>query len=176
MSKKQLPEPTATQSFQPIKLNLIERSKTNPRKYFDETHLTELAESIKKHGVLQAILLRPFADDRSGKTGKFEIVAGERRYRAAKLAGLTEIPANVRTLDDKETLEIQVIENLQRSDLSPMEEAQGGEMFLVSRGKRHPKCSRVNIASLPKSITRMWVAMPVSSQRSHAPMNRDYRN
>lgn len=106
-------------------LTKIQVSKTNPRKYFDEKALAELTESVKKHGVLQPVLVRPLNGD-----GTFELVAGERRYRAAKAAGLKEIPAVSRELDDKQTLEVQVIENLQRSDLHAMEEADGYRQLL----------------------------------------------
>lgn len=108
-----------------LRLDAIVASKTNPRKHFDKTALQELAESIAKHGVLQAILVRP-----NGADGKFELVAGERRLRAAKAAGLAEIPVMIRELADAEVLEIQVVENLQRSDLHPIEEAEGYEALL----------------------------------------------
>ena len=109
-----------------ISIHSIALSKTNPRKRFDEGALAELADSIRKHGVLQPVLLRP-------KGSSYELVAGERRVRAAKAAALAEIPAIVRDLTDVEVLEIQVIENLQRSDLHPLEEAEGYRQ-LTSRG------------------------------------------
>lgn len=108
-----------------ILLDAIVASKTNPRKHFDKAALQELAESIGKHGVLQPILVRPNAAD-----GNYELVAGERRWRAAKLAKLERIPATVRELADAEVLEIQVIENLQRADLHPLEEAEGYEALM----------------------------------------------
>jgi len=108
-----------------IRLDAIVASKTNPRKHFDEAALQELAESIGKHGVLQPILVRP-----NGADGSYELVAGERRWRAAKLAKLERIPATVRELADAEVLEIQVIENLQRADLHPLEEAEGYEALM----------------------------------------------
>jgi len=106
-----------------IEIENITPSKTNPRKNFEKTAMEELTASIKKHGVLQPILVREAM--RNGKDVMFELVAGERRFRAAKQAGLTEIPANVRDLTDVEAIEIQVIENLQRSDLHALEEAEG---------------------------------------------------
>lgn len=108
-----------------IRLDAIVASKTNPRKHFDKAALQELAESIGKHGVLQPILVRP-----NGTDGNYELVAGERRWRAAKLAKLERIPATVRELADAEVLEIQVIENLQRADLHPLEEAEGYEALM----------------------------------------------
>lgn len=116
-------------SFGDIPIDCIEASKTNPRKIFAEDKLEDLAASIKKHGVAQPILVRPIRTDDAGVTW-FEIVAGERRFRASKLAGKTTVPAIVRKLEDIEALEIQVIENLQRQDLHPLEEAEGYEVLM----------------------------------------------
>lgn len=115
-------EPEAT-----IEINKITRNPNQPRKNFDETALQELADSIKQNGVLQPILVRKIG-------GKYQIVAGERRYQASKLAGLKEIPAVVRDIDDKEVFQLALIENLQRSDLSPMEEAKGYRQLIDSQG------------------------------------------
>ena len=104
-------------------LALIDPSKTNPRKLFDAESHKGMTESVKQHGVLQPVLVRPVAD-------RFELVAGERRFRAAMAAGLTEIPAISRELSDTAVLEIQVIENLQREDLHPVEEAEGYQRLL----------------------------------------------
>lgn len=116
-------------SFGDIPIDCIEASKTNPRKIFAEDKLEDLAASIKKHGVAQPILVRPIRTDAAGVTW-FEIVAGERRFRASKLAGKATVPAIVRKLEDIEALEIQVIENLQRQDLHPLEEAEGYEVLM----------------------------------------------
>ena len=97
----------------------IEPNRGQPRKEFDEQALAELSQSIMQHGVLQPILVRPLP------LGGYQIVAGERRYRASRMAGLTEIPAVIRELSDNETMELALIENLQREDLSPIEEAKG---------------------------------------------------
>lgn len=115
-------EPEAT-----IEISKIIRNPNQPRKNFDETALQELADSIKQNGVLQPILVRKIG-------GKYQIVAGERRYQASKLAGLKEIPAVVRDIDDKEVFQLALIENLQRSDLSPMEEAKGYRQLIESQG------------------------------------------
>jgi ParB/RepB/Spo0J family partition protein len=124
----------------PVSLSIhpdhIQPSPTNPRKHFNEEQLVELAENIKTHGLLQALLVRPRwcvgAGARSALNGRrnaddapFEIVAGERRFRAAKMAGLESIPCSVRELTDSEAMEIQLVENLQRTDLTPIEEAHG---------------------------------------------------
>lgn len=98
-----------------------------PRKSFDETQLSELSDSIKQNGVLQPILVRK-------KGNKYEIVAGERRYQASKLAGLKEIPAIIRDIDDAEVFQLALIENLQRSDLTPIEEARGYRQLLDTKG------------------------------------------
>ena len=103
-----------------IPLNLIHRDPTQPRKTFSEDTLTELSASIKAQGVIQPILVRPMGDDDS-----YRIVAGERRWRAAQLAGLETIPVVVREIDDSTTLAIQLVENLDREDVSILEEAQG---------------------------------------------------
>jgi len=121
-----------------LPLNSIQPSSTNPRKHFDATAIKELAESIKKHGVLQPILVREIGavPENMVKVGtpSYELVAGERRFRAGKLAGLKEIPAIVLKLTDIEAVEIQVIENLQRADLHPMEEAEGYEFLMKQHG------------------------------------------
>lgn len=98
-----------------------------PRKSFDETQLSELSDSIEQNGVLQPILVRK-------KGNKYEIVAGERRYQASKLAGLKEIPAIIRDIDDAEVFQLALIENLQRSDLTPIEEARGYRQLLDTKG------------------------------------------
>jgi ParB family chromosome partitioning protein len=109
-------------SIQDIPLAKIRESKTNPRRFFDEVKLAELADNIRQHGVLQPILLRPLPE---GEAGTYELVAGTRRYRASKLAKRESIPATVRELTDAQALELQVIENVQRVDVHPLDEAQG---------------------------------------------------
>ena len=107
----------ADKSFLEIKISEIDPNIGQPRKKFDEDELLELSESIKLHGVIQPIILT--------KRGKrYEIIAGERRWRASKLAGLTKIPAIVREYTDKEIMEVSLIENIQRQDLNPVEEAE----------------------------------------------------
>ena len=102
-----------------LKLNEIEPNRDQPRKDFDDAALNELADSIAKHGILQPILVRPIF------SGGYQIVAGERRWRAARMAGLTEVPVIIREMDDAEFMQLALIENLQREDLSPLEEAKG---------------------------------------------------
>ncbi|MEZ6022735.1 MAG: ParB/RepB/Spo0J family partition protein [Hyphomonadaceae bacterium] len=112
-----------------IPIDLVQRNPSQPRKHFDEGDLTELAGSIRTHGVLQPILVRPIPG------GKFEIVAGERRWRAAQRAGLHQIPAVVRELNEVEVLEIAIVENVQRTDLNPIEEAQGFQALIDRFGR-----------------------------------------
>ncbi|HEX8900374.1 ParB/RepB/Spo0J family partition protein [Vitreimonas sp.] len=112
-----------------ISIDLVQRNPQQPRKHFDEADLTELSNSIRTHGVLQPILVRPIAD------GRFEIVAGERRWRAAQRAGLHTIPAVVRELNEVEVVEIAIVENVQRTDLNPIEEAQGFQALIDRFGR-----------------------------------------
>ena len=100
-----------------LKISLIDPKSDQPRKYFDKEALEELAESIRENGLLQPILVREYGN------GRYQIIAGERRFRACKLAGLLEIPAIVLDRDDKAAAQIALIENIQREDLNPLEEA-----------------------------------------------------
>ena len=102
-----------------LKLSLIDPKSDQPRKYFDKEALEQLASSILENGLLQPILVREYGD------GRYQIIAGERRFRASKLAGLSEIPAIVLDRDDRKAAEIALIENVQREDLNPLEEALG---------------------------------------------------
>lgn len=108
---------------QKININLIEPNKSQPRKQFDEEALQELSDSIKKYGVLEPLIA-------TKKSDYYEIIAGERRWRAARLAGLKEIPVVIREYTDKEIMEISLIENIQREDLNPIEEAQAYEALI----------------------------------------------
>ncbi len=110
-----------TSAAQPVKLSLmdIEPNKEQARKQFDEAALSELADSIAQHGVLQPLLVRPLIG------GGYQLVAGERRWRASRIAGLTQVPVVIKELSDTEAAVISLIENLQREDLNPVEEALG---------------------------------------------------
>jgi ParB family chromosome partitioning protein len=100
-----------------LKISLVDPKRDQPRKYFDKEALEELASSIKEHGLLQPILVREYGE------GRYQIIAGERRFRASKLAGLDEIPAVILDKDDRKVAELSLIENIQREDLNPIEEA-----------------------------------------------------
>lgn len=102
-----------------IALAQIKLPDSQPRRYFDEHKLEDLSHSIQKFGILEPLLVRPLTD------GNYELVAGERRLRAAQLAGLTEVPAVIREMDDTLTAQVRLIENLQREDLNPLEETEG---------------------------------------------------
>ena len=106
-------------SVNKLRIMEIEPNRDQPRKDFDEKSLSELAESIEQHGVLQPLVVRPLTN------GGYQLVAGERRWRAARIAGLTEVPVVIKELTDEEIIEIAMIENLQREDLNPLEEALG---------------------------------------------------
>ena len=110
-----------------ISISNLMTSPSQPRLLFDKNSINELAESIKSKGLVQPILVRPSPTE----SGVYEIIAGERRWRAAQIAQLHEVPAVVRKLDDVEALEIAIIENVQRSDLSPIEEAAGYKLSLI---------------------------------------------
>lgn len=111
-----------------LKINNIEPNAQQPRRLFDDDALHELSENIKQYGLLQPIVVRPLAN------GNYQIVAGERRWRASRQAGLKTIPAIIKELDDKQTMEIALIENLQREDLNPIEAAEGYKRLMDNFG------------------------------------------
>lgn len=123
-------------ALQSLPLDRIGSGRYQPRTRMDEAALTELAESIKAQGVMQPILVRPIA------AGRYEIVAGERRWRAAQRAGLTEIPALVRVVPDQTALALSLIENIQREDLNPLEEAQGVKRLIEEFELTHEEAAR----------------------------------
>ena len=108
---------------QKLKLSLIEPNQSQPRKKFDEEGLKELADSIKTYGVLQPLIVQK-------KKDHYEIIAGERRWRAAKMAGITEVPVLIREYDRQQSMEVALIENVQRADLNPIEEAQAYQRLI----------------------------------------------
>jgi ParB family chromosome partitioning protein len=118
---------------QDLPVELIRRNADQPRRHFDNDDLQELADSIRERGVIQPILVRPLAD----AAGEYQIVTGERRWRAAQLAGLHQIPALVRDLDDLEVLELAMIENIQRADLNALEEARGYAVMIKRFNRTH---------------------------------------
>lgn len=145
-----------------LRISQVEPNKKQPRNDFDEEALTELANSITKHGVLQPLLVRPIV----GGDG-YQIVAGERRWRACRKAGIKEIPVIIRDLDDSETMQIALIENLQRENLSPVEEAIGYKSLIdqykfsiedIAKviGKSRPAISNaIRLLNLPEEVLNM---------------------
>ena len=121
-----------------IAISDLERNKYQPRIIFDEEKLEELSLSIKENGIIQPIAVRPNKYD----PGKFEIVAGERRWLAAQKAGLNEVPVIVLNIDDQKSLEIAIVENVQRQDLNIIEEAKGYQRLSQEFGYDHDKISK----------------------------------
>ena len=107
-----------------VNINDIEPNRDQPRKFFDDEALKELSDSIAMHGVIQPLLVRPLSD------GGYQLIAGERRWRASRMAGLTQVPVVVREMTDMEAMELTLIENLQREDLNPIEEAEGYKLLM----------------------------------------------
>lgn len=153
-------------------LDLIDANPHQPRRHFDETALNELADSIRTHGLIQPLLVRPVPG------GRFQLVAGERRWRAAQIARIHRVPVVVRSLDDDQTLQIALIENIQRQDLNPIEEAEG--YLRLTRDFGHPAAaigqlvgkSRAHVANLIRlldlpELVRTWLA-DGSLQMGHA--------
>ncbi len=126
-----------------LRLAEIVPNRDQPRKQFDEEALAELSESIAQHGVLQPLLVRPMTD------GSYQLVAGERRWRASRMAGLTEVPVVIREMNEREASELALIENLQREDLNPMEEAVGYQTLMDSYGLTQEEAARVVNKSRP---------------------------
>ncbi len=120
-----------------LRLTEIEPNRGQPRKHFDEEALGALADSIKEHGVLQPLVVRPIPGG-----GTYQLVAGERRWRAARMAGLSVVPVVIRELDDREATEIALIENLQREDLNPIEEAEGYQTLMQGFGLTQDEVSQ----------------------------------
>lgn len=162
-----------------LPISEITPNKDQPRKTFDETALEELAESIKQHGVLQPLLVRPLPN------GGYQLVAGERRWRASRKAGLREVPVVVKELTDTETMEIAIIENLQREDLNPIEEAEGlqalidkcgftQEEIASSVGKSRPAIANsLRLLRLPQEVRELTRDGKISAGHARALISLD---
>lgn len=152
----------------------IEPNRNQPRKNFSEEAIAALAESIREHGMLQPILVRPIS------TGGYQIVAGERRWRAARMLGLDEVPVNIRELSDAETMQIAIIENLQRENLNPIEEAAGYNELIEKYGMTQDKVAKmvgrsrsavansVRLLSLPERVVKMLENGEISAGHGRA--------
>ena len=157
-----------------LDLNEIVPNRDQPRKTFDEASIEELAQSIKQHGVLQPLLVRPIP------SGGYQLVAGERRWRACRIAGLTKVPVVIKELTDTETMEIAIIENLQREDLNPIEEAEGlqalidkcgytQEEIATSVGKSRPAIANsLRLLRLPPEVREMTKNGEISAGHARA--------
>lgn len=157
-----------------LPINEIIPNKDQPRKTFDEIALQELADSIKQHGVLQPLLVRPLT------SGGYQLVAGERRWRASRLAELKEVPVIIRELTDTEAMEIAIIENLQREDLNPIEEAEGLQALIdkcgytqeevaSSVGKSRPAIANsLRLLKLPEEVRQMTKQGDISAGHARA--------
>ena len=156
-------KPQEISQLNTVSISDLSRNPYQPRQYFSEEKLEELANSIKKNGVIQPIAVRP----NKTETGKYEIVAGERRWIAAQRAGLHEIPVRILDLSDVESLEVAIVENIQRDDLNPIEEARGykrlNEEFkydheniskLMSKSRSHVS-NTLRLLTLPKDVIAM---------------------
>ena len=162
-----------------IPISKLRPSPIQPRRIFEKASIAELADSIKSKGLVQPILVRPSESN----PGEYEIIAGERRWRAAQVAQLHEIPAVVRNLDDVESLEIAIIENVQRADLSPIEEATGYKKLMENYGHTQEALSEIvgksrshvaniiRLLSLPSSIQDMISQGSISAGHARAIMN-----
>lgn len=164
-----------------LNINEITPNKEQPRKTFDEAALEELADSIRQHGVLQPLLVRPLT------SGGYQLVAGERRWRASRLAELKEVPVIIKELSDTEAMEIAIIENLQREDLNPIEEAEGlqalidkcgytQEQVATSVGKSRPAITNaLRLLKLPEEVREMAKDGTISAGHARALLAFDNR-
>lgn len=167
-------ETTEKSPYQLLPLHKIEPNPDQPRQDFDEEELEELAESIRVHGIIQPLTVRQMP------SGYYQIIAGERRWRASRMANLTEVPAVVMDVDDKKAMELALIENLQRSDLNPMEEALGYQSLMqefgmtqeqtaASVGKSRPAVANaLRLLALPEEITEMLRAGKLTAGHARA--------
>lgn len=157
-----------------LNINELEPNRAQPRRHFDEEKLAELADSISRHGMLQPLLVRPLPG------GGYQIVAGERRWRAARMAGLKLVPALVRDLDEQQVTELALIENLQREDLNPMEESLGyadlmnkfqmtQEQVAEAVGKSRPAVANaLRLQKLPASLQKYVAQGELSAGQGRA--------
>ena len=151
-----------------INISLVEPNRNQPRKEFDKESLSELANSIKQYGILQPIIVQKNGD-------MYEIIAGERRWRAAKEAGLTEVPVIVRNYDKQKVMEISIIENIQREDLNPIEEAMAYQSLMEEYGLKHDELAEkvsknrstitnsMRLLKLSKNIQQMLIDGRIST-------------
>ncbi len=141
-----------------LRTSEIEPNRDQPRKFFSDEAITALADSIREHGMLQPILVRPMP------TGGYQIVAGERRWRAARMLGLDEVPVNIRELSDIEAMQIAIIENLQRENLNPVEEANGYNELIEKFGMTQDKVAKMvgrSRSAIANAVRLLTLPVPV---------------
>lgn len=160
-------------------INEIEPNRDQPRKIFNEKALEELAKSIEQNGIIQPLLVRPLSD------GSYQLVAGERRWRAARMAGLHEVPVTIREMTDEETSVFALIENLQREDLNPVEEAEGIKSLIETYGftqenaalrvgkSRTAITNTLRLLKLPKEVREMLGEGKLSAGHARALLGLD---
>lgn len=165
-----------------LSVNDIEPNHDQPRKNFEPEALSELSESIKEHGILQPLLVRPMAD------GSYRLVAGERRYRAARLAGLTEVPVTIKEMTDEEESVFALIENLQRQDLNIIEEAEGIKTLIDTFGLTQEEAAKrvgksreavaniLRLLKLPKDISELVKQDKISMGHARALLSFEDKN
>jgi len=167
-------EPAASSEAHSLSIHNVEPNPLQPRKVFDEEELQQLSESIREHGIIQPLAVRPAGE------GYYQIIAGERRWRAARMAGLTEVPVLILDVDDKTVMEMALIENLQRQDLNPIEEANGYKTLMEEYGltqeetaarvgKSRPAVTNsMRLLSLPQALQDMLANGELSSGHARA--------
>ena len=162
-----------------LNINEVETNRDQPRKIFNQNALEELAKSIEQNGIIQPILVRPMAD------GSYQLIAGERRWRAARMAGLTEVPVTIREMSDEEASIFALIENLQREDLNPVEEAEGLKSLIESYGftqeeaadkvgkSRTAVTNTLRLLKLPTSVRNMLSEGKITAGHARALLGLD---
>lgn len=165
---------SAIQVKSTLRTSEIEPNRDQPRKYFSDEAITALAESIREHGILQPILVRPLP------SGSYQIVAGERRWRAARMLGLSEVPVNIKEISDLEAMQIAIIENLQRENLNPVEEARGYDELIEKYGMTQDRVAKmvgksrsaiantVRLLALPDKVLKMLENGDISAGHAKA--------
>ena len=157
-----------------LRISEIQPNRDQPRRHFEQESLAELAESISQHGILQPLLVRPLLD------GRYQLIAGERRWRAAQMAGVSEVPVIIREIDEQKASELALVENLQREDLNPMEEAAGYKTLMENYGLTQEEIAKVvnksrpavanalRLLNLPQPVAEMVAAGEISAGHARA--------
>ncbi len=182
MDKPVAPETVATSSDSSVAIEMIRANPNNPRRRFGDDELLDLSNSIREHGIVQPILVRPV---NGAADCQYEIVAGERRWRAAQLAGLHSVPILVRDVEDRQALEIAIVENVQRADLNPIEEALGYNQLIddyaytqadlariIGKSRSHV-ANTLRLLKLPESVRAMVSVGSLSAGHARALVTAD---